>query len=128
MAVPQRPTGPHEEAVVDSVLHAVLDAGTRQRLGMAEDDRTPLPVVVELNDQHAGGRAGAARQFHELYREVTGGRGGGDPVGVGGHYDHCMASIDELRRLVAADLAAGPVEQRAIVRVWPDFPVKAMWR
>jgi hypothetical protein len=127
MTEPQPPTGRHEEAVVDSVLHAVLDPGTRQRLAMAEDDRTPLPVVVELNDHHAGGREGAARRFHQLYQEVTSGRGG-DPVRVGGNYDHCTASIDELRRLVAADLATGPVEQRAVVRVWPDFPVKAMWR
>lgn len=127
MAQPQPPTGPHEEAVVDSVLHAVLDPGTRQRLGMAEDDLTPLPVVVELNDRHEGGREGAARRFHELYREVTGDRGG-VPVRVGGNYDHCEASIEQLRRLVAADLANQPVEQRAIVRVWPDFPVKAMWR
>jgi hypothetical protein len=66
MTEPRRPTGPHEEAVVDSVLHAVLDPGTRQRLGMAEDDRSPLPVVVELNVRYEGGREGAARCFHQL--------------------------------------------------------------
>ena len=128
MAAPQPPTGPDDEAVVDTVLHPVLDPEARRRLGMAADDRTPLPVVVELNDRHEGGREGAARHFHELYREVTGDRGDGDPVRVGRNYHHCTASIDELRRLVAADLADRPVERRSIIRVWPDFPVKAMWR
>ena len=60
---------------------------------MAEPQPPAGPHEVELNDRHAGGREGAARRFPELYREVTGGRGGGDPV-----------------------------------RVWPDLPVKAMWR
>jgi serine protease AprX len=122
--LPERP----DDAPVDSVLAALLDPATRRRLGMAEDDRTPLPVVVELNEGHEEGREGAVRRFHELYREVAAHRGAADPVRVGRNYDHCQASIDELRRLVVADLAGGRMEQRAIVRVWPDFPVQAMRR
>jgi hypothetical protein len=119
---PERP----DEALVDSVLAPMLDPTTRRRLGMAEDDGTPLPVVVELNEGHEEGREGAVRRFHRLYREVAGHRGAADPVHVGRNYDHCQASIGELRRLVAADLADGRMEGRAIVRVWPDFPVQAM--
>ncbi|HKQ01055.1 MAG TPA: hypothetical protein VJ735_12065 [Actinomycetes bacterium] len=124
----QEPRERPDKALVDSILAAMLDPATRRRLGMAEDDGTPLPVVVELNEGHKEGREGAVRRFHELYREVAGHRGAADPVRVGRNYDHCLASIDELRRLVAADLADGRIERRAVVRVWPDFPVQAMRR
>lgn len=113
-----------------TVIEPLLDPKQRSGVGMPEDERTPGPVMVELNVRHARGLPGAREQFEALWREVVGGTGGeGEasarrPETVSDTYYRCELSMEEVRALVARDRAA-PAAERAIYRVWPDFPIRA---
>ena len=101
------------------------------RLPPPNSDR-PGPYIVELNARHIGGLPGAETDFLELHeREVAvPGRGSGrakfdrTPMRIGKSYYRCELKDAEWRRLIAAD-EAKPTKQRAIYRLWPDFPVEA---
>lgn len=121
---PARGRRPLVEAT--TVIEPLLDPAQRASVGMPEDEQSRGPVVVELNVRHAGGLPGAGERFEALWRAVAGDAdsGGHRPEPVSDTYLRCELSVDEMRALVARDREAAPA-QRAIYRIWPDFPVKA---
>lgn len=92
--------------------------------------------IIELNVQHASGLPGAVRDFLELYDEiiqpdenVVDARGRADykgrvPLQIANTYFRCDLKDHEWRRMVARD-EQRPMSERAIFRIWPDFPIKA---
>lgn len=79
------------------------------------------PVMVELNLRHRGGPQGAFAALELLWAEVT----GGSPVErLAEEYATGSLTMGELKRLVAADAVPIQWPDRAVYRVWPDFPVK----
>ena len=115
------------------------DPVRREKWGLPSLDEPdePGPYIIELNMQHLSGLPGAASAFVELYRQVI-----PSPTAVEGHppaepdpsareplriaksYYRCMLSDNEWRTLVGKD-EAKPMRERAIYRLWPDFPVTA---
>lgn len=120
------------------------DPVKRKRWGLPALDKPEEtgPYIVELNAQHLGGLPGAANAFIELYRQEISGTPGQPqdngsnatsssgqpaapaPVRIAKSYYRCELKDKEWRRLVAVDERKAPAE-RAIYRLWPDFPVRA---
>lgn len=84
-----------------------------------------LPVVIELNLQHARGLPGAADQLKDDWDTVI---GDSPPLPSLTSEIYCPAdlTIGQVRALVSHDLADKDPSGRAIYRVWPDFPVQAL--
>ena len=105
------------------------------------------PYIIELNAQNGGGLAGAAHAFEKLYAEIVssapGSGGGADqgqttepnveqprsatnrkPLRIAKSYYRCDLTDAEWRKLVRSD-EQQTQSDRAIYRLWPDFPVKA---
>jgi subtilisin family serine protease len=95
--------------------------------------------IIELNVQHASGLPGAAREFIELYNGVVRPDADSDnsgtradstaarsrvPLRISKSYFRCDFKEKEWRRIVRLDEQRSWTE-RAIYRIWPDFPVKA---
>ncbi|NGM88974.1 S8 family peptidase [Parapusillimonas sp. SGNA-6] len=94
--------------------------------------------IIELNVQHASGLPGAARDFLDLYNDVVQPNGEVDdargraksprrgrvPLQIANSYFRCDFKEHEWRRIVARD-ERKPMSERAIFRIWPDFPIKA---
>lgn len=93
--------------------------------------------IIELNVQHASGLPGAARAFLDLYAKVIGeevvdprarrGRnatGRPAPLQIDRSYFRCDFKEQEWRRIVGLDEQRATAE-RAIYRIWPDFPISA---
>jgi subtilisin family serine protease len=98
----------------------------RRKWGLPASTAAPGEYMVELNIQHTGGLPSADVTFLKLYEDVVSreARELRGPVRVGKTYYSCWISLDDVRRLVAEDerRAVRPGD-RAIYRVWPDFPV-----
>ncbi|MGH2355164.1 MAG: S8 family serine peptidase, partial [Chloroflexota bacterium] len=109
-----------------TVSEALKNAEERRRVGMPEDEGTPGPVVVELNLLHAKGLPGAEARFKELYNTAVANWDERPPRLIANTYYRCALSMDEVRRLVQEDQKALERGQRAIHRIWPDFPVKPL--
>ncbi|RTZ40010.1 peptidase S8 [Candidimonas sp. SYP-B2681] len=95
--------------------------------------------IIELNVQHALGLAGAAHDFIGLYDRVvrpderpgkprtkanSPGVRNRVPLQIAKSYFRCDFKEQEWRRIVGLD-EQKPMSERAIYRIWPDFPVKA---
>ena len=95
--------------------------------------------IIELNVQHASGLPGAARDFIDLYNSVVqldersqpatatpehGPVRRTGPCQIAKSYFRCDFKDREWRQLVAID-ERKPMTERAVYRIWPDFPVKA---
>jgi subtilisin family serine protease len=104
------------------------DEGNRVKWGLPRDPDKPGEYMVELNVQLTGGLPSADLRFLALYAAVLG-EPDREPVRVGKTYYSCWISLKDIRRLVAADgrraEAGGEPADRAIYRIWPDFPVRA---
>jgi serine protease AprX len=122
--VPRRPTPRPERPLIrrNVVADALIDPDERERIGLPRAEDVPLPVVVELNLGHAGGLSEADRTFHVEWERIV---GGAAPVRIADIYYRGLISVQQVRELVHADLAHEDPAQRAIYRVWPDFPVQA---
>jgi subtilisin family serine protease len=82
--------------------------------------------MIELNLMHGRGVDGAGKAFKKLFKKVISDSGAkADPVSKS--YFSCFISLDDLRRLVAADEdeAGGDRTKLCIYKVWPDFTVRA---
>jgi subtilisin family serine protease len=101
---------------------AFLDRSQREKLELPEDEHEPFPVVVELNLLHASGLKGAQKRFEEFYDQLTK-RPAAMPVA--NTYLACQLSLPEIRGLITRDQEDTPLNERAIYRIWPDFPVRA---
>ncbi len=94
--------------------------------------------IVELNVEHVGGLAGAETAFKVLYQQVvttprkkrkTKGTASKPqstrkPLKIAKTYFRCEFKDHEWRELVAQDEQKS-ARERAIYRLWPDFPIKA---
>jgi serine protease AprX len=103
------------------VSDALMDPEERERIGFDPSPDAPMPVVIELNLRHRDGLEGAAAQFLDHFRARMEGRP--DPERVADTYFRAELTQAEILRLVDADQREPDAANRAIYRVWPDFPV-----
>ncbi|TQM09125.1 S8 family peptidase [Pseudonocardia kunmingensis] len=99
----------------------LLDPDERARMGLPVDDDAVIPVLVELNVRYPGGVAEALGRLREV---VGAGPGRVDPL-----TEDLVAmrlSMNDVRTLLQHDAAAPTPRERAIHRVWPDFPVQPL--
>ncbi len=116
-----------------------LDDDTKRakwRLPPLRNPDEPGPYIIELNVQHIGGIPGAAAEFEQAFRQITSSRantpsardtaaaGPRRPLRIAKSYYRCELSDNEWRKLIASD-ESRDVPERAIYRLWPDFPVSA---
>jgi len=106
------------------IADALLDQTERRRMGLLQGDDESLPVVIEVNLQHAGGLTGAVNQLRAEW--ATAGIGGSPPSQTADIYCHADLTIRQVQDLVAVDLKAPDPSNRAIYRVWPDFPIRPL--
>jgi serine protease AprX len=117
-------------AIIADVLFE-KDGDKRARLGLPADPAAPLPIVIELNIQHASGLQGARDQFVKEWTDLLGDRPA--PTTVSDTYVPCSLTLQEVLDLVSVDIgkarpgkprsSAISGRDRAIYRVWPDFEV-----
>ena len=113
-----------------TISEALRDPAERERLELPADEAGRVPVLVELNLRHSGTLGAAARRLLRIYTRAVlepaleGGRDRPAPVPVGANYYRLWLTPDEVAVLVKADQArlSDPAD-RAIYRIWPDFPV-----
>ena len=129
--VPQRPGGsagaPRAAPLDDRprliqrsvVADALNDPEERRRIGLPPEDDVPLPIVVELNLGHPEGMSGSADRLLAEWTEVS----DEPPVRISDTYYRGQLSTQQVRQLAQLDLRTEPPTQRAIHRIWPDFPV-----
>lgn len=108
------------------LIEVLRDPEQRQQIGLPGDDRTPMPIVVELNLRHAQGLPGAVERFRQLYEQFIRPWDDHAPLAIANTYYRCDLTMDEVRELIRRDAEGGDVRQRAIFRVWPDFKVKPL--
>ena len=102
---------------------ALKDPKQRKLLDLDEDENAPMQVVVELNLLHEGGVRGALQRFEKLYGELVGRQ---KPRPVANTYVACSLSMPEIQDLIERDQDGTTSSTRAIYRIWPDFPVRAL--
>lgn len=115
---PDRPAPLAAPGVITDPLRAVTG---RQRLGFPLGPDEPVPVLVAVNLHFAGGPQRATEQLAGLWFRVTAGR---HPRPLAGEYVVGELSVNQMKRLVAADTVVGDPHQRSVHRIWPDFPVR----
>ncbi len=118
---PRKPPSGQDLLRTGTVSEALSDPKERARLGMSTDQFVPVEMVVELNILHKQGLKAAQSRFLGLLPEHK--RQGA--LLIAGTYYRCELSIAELQDIIAEDQRAETTE-RAIYRVWPDFPVYPM--
>lgn len=126
-----------------SVPRELNNEDKRRKWGLPPlaDTKARGQYIVELNASHSGGLPAAAVQFlklcHQYAPEVMKRQpdhGGSaavnepevelNPVRIAKSYYRCLFTEDEWRALIREDEKKAP-KQRAIYRLWPDFPVSA---
>ena len=115
---PERPSLRNE-----IIADALLDAKVRDAMRLPDDDDPRMPVVIELNLQHARGLDGAVEQLGQDWQES--GIGGSPPEPTAETYCRADLTMSQVQALVSADLTVASTA-RAIYRVWPDFPVRPL--
>ena len=106
------------------IAEALLDPGERVAMGLRPEEDRPLPVVIELNLQHARGLSGAVDQLQQDW--AAAGIAGSPPPPTSDIYCRADLSLQEVKRLVQEDLKASAASERGLYRVWPDFPVQPL--
>ncbi len=96
-------------------------AAGRARIGFDPAEDRPVPVMAELNPRFDGGGDDAYRRLDNLWRRVTEDR---RLTRISEQYATGDLSLQEMKRLVAADAVPEVWPQRALHRLWPDFPVR----
>jgi subtilisin family serine protease len=97
------------------------DPDARRKMGFHAAEDAPVPVMAELNLRCEGGADGAFRRLDRLWERVTSGPG---PTRISEQYATGSLSVQQMKRLVAADAAPETWSARSLHRLWPDFPVK----
>lgn len=137
MAMEKDPIG--ERFARTTAPRELNDPARRKEWGLPDLDSPDEagPYIIELNSQNIGGLPGAANAFMKLYTlvipppdaatqaEHTGQDADArQPLRIAKSYYWCLLSDNEWRKLVAMD-EDKPLIERAIYRLWPDFPVRA---
>ncbi|MGH3768834.1 MAG: S8 family peptidase [Pseudonocardiaceae bacterium] len=93
----------------------------------------PEPVVIELNPSYVEGVAAARERVLDLLGELhatTAGPGPLEarPLSTNSSYLAARMTAEEIRELARRDreAAAGDRTHRAVLRIWPDFPVRPL--
>jgi serine protease AprX len=89
---------------------------------------SPEPVMIELNLRYGVGSqnaptvgvVGAIARVHELWKLIG---ASGEPAVVAEQYMSGELTKQQVQNIATADSAGGDWPQRAIFRIWPDFPV-----
>jgi serine protease AprX len=105
------------------IAEALLDPDERERMGLPRADDADLPIVIELNLQHGKGLDGAAARLKQDWNRAL---GGNPPPLTADIYCRADLTIGQLQALVSEDLADRNATERAIYRIWPDFPVQPL--
>jgi serine protease AprX len=105
------------------IAEALLDPDERVGMGLPRGDDEDLPIVIELNLQHARGLAGAASRLEEDWSDAL---AGSPPPLTADIYCRADLTIHEVQALVSRDLRTADTSERAIYRIWPDFPVEPL--
>jgi serine protease AprX len=105
------------------ISQALTSPAERAAIGLPSGDDAELPVVIELNLQHARGLPGAREQFAATWTRLF----GSEPPPLTAEV-YCAASltIAQVKALVQDDLQTPEPLRRAVYRVWPDFPVSPL--
>jgi serine protease AprX len=93
----------------------------RAKMGFSPDEDARVPVMAELNLRYSGGPDEAFDRLRRLWGAVTGGRA---PSRLAEEYATGTLSMNEMKRLVAADAVPVRWPARSLRRIWPDFPVQ----
>lgn len=118
------PLQPQRPSLRDEIISdALLDPGERAGMGLPVTDDEPLPVVIELNLQHARGLPGAVSQLQADWAAAI---GGSPPPQTADIYCRADLTIHQVQALVSTDLGTRDPSDRAIYRIWPDFPVQPL--
>jgi serine protease AprX len=102
------------------VADPLRGAAGRLRLGFPTGPDDPMPVLVAVNLHFVGGAQRAVEHLAGLWFRATGGR---HPRPLAGEYLVGELSLNQIKRLVAADSVATDPAGRGLHRIWPDFPV-----
>ncbi len=115
------------------LTRSVIAPPLQERLDARPDDETdgPEQVVIELNARYAKGLAEARSRVQSLVALAVESAGTGEPaeiraLGPTSHYLAATLSPAIIREVVGLDRAAARQADRAIYRIWPDFPVRAL--
>ena len=82
-------------------------------------------VVIDLNLAYHGGREEANGRVHDLGRGVA----GDDPdpvVASTSQYVFARLTAEQLQEVVRRDEEGRQPDDRAVYRIWPDFPIKPL--
>jgi subtilisin family serine protease len=99
------------------------DRGEKPQAELDPDKRDLY--LVELNVTHRGGLKAAEARFRKLYEQLISDGDRRPLLRVSKTYYRCDISLNEARKLTELD-EQGKAKERAIYRIWPDFPVKAL--
>jgi subtilisin family serine protease len=108
-------------ATVPPALH---DPVQRKAWGLGAGEDDVGEYMIELNLLYKSGLQGAAKRFQELFQQVV--KSEFQPVPVSKTYFRCKMTVRDWRNLIAKDEASGPRRERAIYKLWPDFPVRPL--
>jgi serine protease AprX len=115
------PAGPLPLLTPGVIAPPLRDPQARAKMGFHAGEDEPVPVMAELNLRCEGGADAAFRRLDRLWERVTGTDG---PTRISEQYATGSLSVQQMKRLVAADAAPELWSGRALHRLWPDFPVK----
>ncbi len=101
-----------------------------EKWGLPADENTPGDYIIELCLLYETGLDAASARFKDLYKAVVT-DSTRQPTSISKSYFKCKISANEVRALVLKDERNedGKIrltKQRAIYKVWPDFPVYAL--
>ena len=125
MAKKKRPFDIHMgRSVIPPEMH---NADKRAEWGLPRERDKPGDYMVELNLLHKRGLQEADSRFLELFKQVL----GDDytpkrrPQRISKTYYSCRMTVPQWQALIREDEQA-PLQERAIYRIWPDFPLEPL--
>jgi hypothetical protein len=114
-ALPKMP--PRTQFAHSVVTSPLTDPHARARIGIPTGDNETIPIVIELNRARPDGVDGAYESFVEIWPESMPG-----PIPEPfEEYLRVLLTMTQVRSLVRADQDR-TLTDRAIHRIWPDFP------
>ena len=110
------------ESVLGRILVGPLrNPQQREQAALPPEDVVPLPMLIELNAEHAGGLVGAADRLRSVWVEV---HPGATPRAASTAYYHVEMSVADAAALAWRDYTSADAANRAINRIWPDLPIQ----